>query len=519
MQHSEHYTSLHEISPTTVAPSQTTPARLSVRRLNVALGLMGLGLWAAAGVWRFYQVEGEMLREAQAAALVRMQTADSLRAQQIKLTSVSTPVPQIDPNPELPVRPMCGAHLTDGLDSTASNAPPTTRHRYQEWLNDDWGVDERDPMATVRPRPETRLREAMAKASPTGLTMVYLASTHASVATTTPSGPIAELTRWLPSNMDGTAHFIRPLKLSSTTCLRCHSPLQARATPPVLGETIGMQVVTMPLMPLQRQRWAQWSASMWGYSVVILLGMIGARWGIGRWILRPARHAARTWQTLAMEDMLTGLPNRRQFEQAAQQAAQEAERTGTRLSMALVDLDHFKRINDQFGQVTGDVVLQEVAKRLRQLTPSSAVPINGHTMVASTDADTVMSTELLRVSHTLLARWGGEEFAVLLPDAGLQDAILWAEQAVAAMSGALFDGVGRLSVSVGVADLHEAESWQAMFAVADQGLVKAKRQGGAQVAWTRHQCPMALPSEEQLAKTIPLRTRRESEQDVLTPHH
>ena len=103
-----------------------------------------------------------------------------------------------------------------------------------------------------------------------------------------------------------------------------------------------------------------------------------------------ALRGARTLQkarSLAVHDELTRLPNRRAFERALSRELERARRSGTRLVVGLFDVDHFKSFNDRYGHAVGDVVLQEVARRLQ-------------TAFRETD---------------LVTRWGGEEFAVLLP--------------------------------------------------------------------------------------------------------
>ncbi len=86
-------------------------------------------------------------------------------------------------------------------------------------------------------------------------------------------------------------------------------------------------------------------------------------------------------------DPLTGLPNRRAYKRAMERELSRAARLGDRLGLALIDLDHFKHINDRYGHDAGDVVLREFTRRL---------------------APHFRTTDLL-------ARWGGEEFVVILP--------------------------------------------------------------------------------------------------------
>jgi len=103
---------------------------------------------------------------------------------------------------------------------------------------------------------------------------------------------------------------------------------------------------------------------------------------------------------LANQDGLTGIMNRRPLEELLRIEIARAERYGMPLSMIMVDLDHFKRINDTFGHDEGDEVLRRTATLLR---------------------DRVRSTDIV-------ARWGGEEFVVVLPHTALENAMVVAEQ-------------------------------------------------------------------------------------------
>ncbi len=147
-------------------------------------------------------------------------------------------------------------------------------------------------------------------------------------------------------------------------------------------------------------------------------------------------------ERLSREDSLTGVANRRAWDEALIRASAEAERTGRPLSVLLLDIDRFKHINDEFGHRRGDEVLQEVAgclaKRIRE-------------------AD-------------LLARVGGDEFAVLCPDTGPEESRHLAHylvDLVAAMP-------GDLSVSVGSAVLWNGAEIDAVMGLADHRLYENK---------------------------------------------
>lgn len=152
----------------------------------------------------------------------------------------------------------------------------------------------------------------------------------------------------------------------------------------------------------------------------------------------------------ARTDFLTGLSNRRSINEWLHRHA-AAQR---RLSVVLLDVDHFKRINDTYGHDTGDVVLAEISRLLRD----SAGPAD------------------------LVGRFGGEEFIVLLPDAGPEQTAVFAERLRQRVAGHSFQyipgGPERVTVSIGITVWNgEKDDIPAMLKRADRSLYMAKRQG------------------------------------------
>lgn len=152
---------------------------------------------------------------------------------------------------------------------------------------------------------------------------------------------------------------------------------------------------------------------------------------------------------LTITDTLTGARNRRHFEETAAAEMQRVQRYGTSLALLLFDIDHFKSINDRCGHLAGDQVLVEITRR---------VQLN------------------LRVVD-VLARWGGEEFAVLLPQCGTDAAMILAEKLRATVAGESFPGVGAVTASFGVAEFSPVETLDAWFQRADEALYRAKKGG------------------------------------------
>jgi diguanylate cyclase len=154
----------------------------------------------------------------------------------------------------------------------------------------------------------------------------------------------------------------------------------------------------------------------------------------------------------AHTDPLTGLPNRRAFDEELSRRYAEFCRKGSPLSVVLVDIDRFKAFNDEFGHLAGDEVLKAVAGRLRE---------------SHRDIDTV-------------ARFGGEEFAVILPDTTSEEALLPAERGrlSVASEGNTCDGQEvSVTVSCGVAALQRGESIELLLRRADQALYASKDAG------------------------------------------
>ncbi len=161
------------------------------------------------------------------------------------------------------------------------------------------------------------------------------------------------------------------------------------------------------------------------------------------------REQLRIMEAQATHDPLTGAWNRRRFEESAGAEMALARRRRAPVSLILLDLDHFKRINDAFGHGQGDAVLVGAAETFR---------------------------EVLRTADAL-TRWGGEEFIVLSPATGLGGALSLAERLRTALESATFPVSGTVTLSAGVAEYVEGESLEAWVGRADQALYRAKELG------------------------------------------
>ncbi|MCG5500575.1 biofilm regulation diguanylate cyclase SiaD [Ectothiorhodospira lacustris] len=159
-----------------------------------------------------------------------------------------------------------------------------------------------------------------------------------------------------------------------------------------------------------------------------------------------------TLRQAANQDPLTGLANRRFLMERLKEETQRAARKGSRLAIALMDVDHFKQVNDRFGHEVGDVALCEIAGAVRQ--------------------------EVRR--YDVYGRWGGEEFLLVLPDADPEEAVMVLErirQTITALTVGGDDPAIRLSASFGVTLLRSGEDVDDALKRADDALFKAKREG------------------------------------------
>ena len=159
-------------------------------------------------------------------------------------------------------------------------------------------------------------------------------------------------------------------------------------------------------------------------------------------------------KNMATYDTLTGLYNRRYFEERLGAEAEKSFYSGIPLSLVMVDIDHFKKVNDTFGHTEGDQILCKISSVLKNSVRRK---------------DTV-------------ARYGGEEFILILPEAGLEQSFVIAERIRQLVEKTLFE-VGRaqvnLTLSMGISNFpsHRVKSKEELIKMADQALYDAKRGG------------------------------------------
>ncbi len=177
-----------------------------------------------------------------------------------------------------------------------------------------------------------------------------------------------------------------------------------------------------------------------GFSIILLTSLF--------WILR-LRKLNTELRVLSQTDTMTGMYNRSFSNVLFQQEINRVRRFSHELSVVILDVDHFKKINDEQGHLTGDKVLVEVAQIIRECARQVDI----------------------------VSRWGGEEFLIVCPETTLENALVLAERIVATVRQHRFSSGRPTTISAGVASLRENESMDGIVQRADDKLYEAKSAG------------------------------------------
>lgn len=161
---------------------------------------------------------------------------------------------------------------------------------------------------------------------------------------------------------------------------------------------------------------------------------------------------------LATKDALTGVNNRHMFAEHYQKESAASKRYKNQLSLVMMDLDHFKKINDTYGHNIGDNVLKQFA---------------------SIVLETIREADIF-------ARWGGEEFVLLLKNIECQDALAVAEKIRKAVEAYSFDEAGQITCSIGICEVQDDEPLESAIERADHALYESKRRGRNQTCLSFH---------------------------------
>lgn len=152
---------------------------------------------------------------------------------------------------------------------------------------------------------------------------------------------------------------------------------------------------------------------------------------------------------LAMKDLLTDIHNRHMFAELFSKELSLLKRQAVKLALVMIDLDHFKRINDTYGHNIGDYVLKQFAA--------------------------LVSTSVREAD--LFARWGGEEFVLLLRNAGCEEGYGVGEKIRSLLANEVFDEVGHVTCSIGITEVRKEDTLQSAIERADSAMYAAKEGG------------------------------------------
>lgn len=258
-----------------------------------------------------------------------------------------------------------------------------------------------------------------------------------------------------------------PIRVSDKSCLACHGvPSQA----PVsminkygshhgfgwkIGEIIGAQIVSLPLDAALAQARFVYDKFIFSMIGVFLLLFIALNILLGRVVILPLHKDNMHLSVLASKDPLTGLLNRRSFDEVFSKELILANERAAALSLIMFDLDHFKKVNDTFGHDKGDLVLKMVSELIK----------------------------LNIKNQDYLVRLGGEEFAILLPNTHSVAACLFANSLRLLVMNQKIPDVGHVTASFGVAMWKVSDQdLSAFMDRADKALYAAKNGGRNQVA-------------------------------------
>lgn len=250
---------------------------------------------------------------------------------------------------------------------------------------------------------------------------------------------------------NSTFRFLSPL-YAEASCLECHRGLSLK-----LGDVLGIVSISIPINNLVAQ--TQNTRVIILLSAVLSIGFLVITVLFLTLRLAVALEKAQLQlRTQALTDELTGLSNRRQVMVRLEQEFHRSVRVGESISVISLDIDHFKKVNDTYGHLFGDLVLKTVAERMQNcLRP-----------------------------YDIVGRVGGEEFLIVAPAAPSEEAVALAQRVISAISSeAIEDGSSTVTVtaSAGVAVISNADAEaEDLLRKADRSLYEAKSQGRNRVA-------------------------------------
>ena len=161
------------------------------------------------------------------------------------------------------------------------------------------------------------------------------------------------------------------------------------------------------------------------------------------------QHTAKKLEKLSITDPLTSIYNRRKFNELLTIEVERSNRYQTQLSIIMCDIDHFKKINDTYGHDTGDQALKTFSEKINE-------------NIREVD---------------IFARWGGEEFIILMPNVSIEDAYAAAEKLRKIIATTEIEELEQITASFGVTSLQSGETTESLIKRADQAMYNAKNSG------------------------------------------
>jgi diguanylate cyclase (GGDEF)-like protein len=256
-----------------------------------------------------------------------------------------------------------------------------------------------------------------------------------------------EVSRTVRVNERTYFRYMAPLYIEND-CLQCHMHQNY-----ALGDVRGGISITFDIEDLQRKIRSNTIAIVL-FGIVTILLLLGLIYFFMSRLIKKLDEARQTIEKIAITDSLTELFNRRHIILRFEEEFERFKRLRTKVSCIMIDIDHFKDINDSYGHQIGDQVLKVISARMRNIVRA----------------------------YDILGRYGGEEFFVILPDTGLEDARGLAERIRTSVKEELI-GNASVTLSLGVVCIQESDrSVDDIIRRADENLYKAKKSGRDRVS-------------------------------------
>lgn len=239
--------------------------------------------------------------------------------------------------------------------------------------------------------------------------------------------------------------YMAPLVMEHS-CQKCHSGFGYKE-----GDVRGGISISIPFDGTAREMSLNRSVII-GLSILTLVLLLGSSYLMLNQLIGKLETAQSALHEASISDELTGLRNRRFLMSRLHEEFERARRHNTQLGFLMLDLDHFKKINDSHGHLFGDLVLKNAAK--------------------------VISAAMRE--YDIAARYGGEEFAVLVSETKRRDLVALAErirEQLESLDICDADITARITVSIGVASLNEDDTPETLLKRADNALYQAKHEG------------------------------------------